>query len=54
MRENGWDDAVKSPQEPTLQQALPRDEMIALAESKGVKIDRRWSDARLSAEIEKA
>jgi hypothetical protein len=54
MRENGWDDAVKPPQEPTLQQALPRDELIVLAESRGLKIDRRWSDARLCAEIEKA
>ena len=29
-------------------------DLVALAESKGIKVDKRWSDARLQSEIEKA
>lgn len=33
---------------------IDRDALIAAAEDKGIKVDKRWSDARLAAEIEKA
>ena len=29
-------------------------DLVALAESKGIKVDKRWSTARLQSEIEKA
>ncbi len=31
-----------------------RDALLAQAEAKGVKVDKRWSDARLTEEITKA
>ena len=33
---------------------MNRDEMIALAESKGIVVDKRWGDARLKAALEDA
>ena len=33
---------------------VDRASLVAQAEAKGVKVDKRWSDARLSTEIEKA
>lgn len=33
---------------------MTRDEMIALAESKGIVVDKRWGDARLKAALEDA
>lgn len=33
---------------------MSRDEMIALAESKGIVVDKRWGDARLKAALEDA
>lgn len=35
-------------------EAVQRAALIADAEAKGVKIDKRWSDARIADEIEKA
>jgi hypothetical protein len=35
-------------------QSPDRAMMVGIAEAKGIKTDKRWSDARLSAEIEKA
>lgn len=35
-------------------EASARDELIAAAEAKGINVDKRWSDKRLAAEIEKA
>ena len=33
---------------------VSRDELEAMAEAKGIKVDGRWSDARLQEEIDKA
>lgn len=38
----------------TIAAPISRDEIIEKAEALGIKIDRRWSDARLQDEIEKA
>lgn len=67
MRKNGWLDADNFPASPEPEKvestAVPapvlapefdRDALIALADDKGVKVDKRWSDERLAAEIEKA
>lgn len=42
--------ASKDPKKPE----PTRDELLALAEATGVKVDGRWSDERLKEEIEKA
>ena len=46
----------ESPADIPLGDSAPADRasLVAEAEAKGVKVDKRWSDARLSAEIEKA
>lgn len=33
---------------------VSREKLLAQAEAKGVKVDKRWSDARLASEIEQA
>ena len=38
---------------PDAEPPVTRDEMIQQAEKIGLKVDKRWSDARLLAEIEK-
>jgi len=46
----------ESPADVPLGDPVPVDRasLVAKAEAKGVKVDKRWSDARLSAEIDKA
>jgi hypothetical protein len=52
MRANGWvDDA---PDDDVEIVDSSRESLIASAQAAGVKVDKRWSDARLAAEIEKA
>jgi hypothetical protein len=51
LSEAGYRPAFVAPAEP---KALDRDELLIQAEAKGVKVDKRWSDARLTEEVAKA
>jgi hypothetical protein len=62
MRKNGWVDDVPEVapiikaevvHAPVEMPKPRRPELIALAEEKGIKVDQRWSNDRLAAEIEK-
>ncbi len=54
MRLNGWVDEVVSSPETVTSSAGTREDLELAAEEKGVRIDKRWSNARLAEEIEKA
>lgn len=45
---------VADPVEPGAGQSPDRAMLVSVAESKGIKVDKRWNDARLTAEIERA
>ena len=48
---NWYDSPADIPDAAT--EAASRDKLIADAEDKGIKVDKRWSDARIADEIEK-
>lgn len=61
MRKNGWVDDVPAPAPapaaddgPGPEAAPDRAAMLADAGARGIKIDRRWSDARLAEELAQA
>lgn len=57
MRKNGWVDDVAEPpaEEETEPESTPdRAAMLADAESRGMRVDKRWSTARLAEELAKA
>lgn len=58
MRKNGWVDDVPEPEsveEAAEPEVTPdRAAMLADAESRGIRIDRRWATARLAEELAKA
>lgn len=51
--EGNWYESPADIPEPGAE-ASARDALIAEAEAKGIAVDKRWSDKRLAAEIEKA
>ena len=59
MRKNGWIDdapevAVIASPEPVAMPKPGRPTLMAAAAAKHIKVDQRWSNERLAAEIEKA
>jgi len=57
-KSDGWfetlEEAAGLIPNPDAEPDVTRDEMLQKAEQIGLKVDKRWSDARLLAEIEKA
>jgi hypothetical protein len=57
-KSDGWfetlEEAAGLVPNPDAEPDVTRDEMLQKAEQIGLKVDKRWSDSRLLAEIEKA